>query len=82
MAEATIAPFDWADPFDLSDQLSDEERMVRDTAEAYAQEKLQPRVTEAYLEERAKRGSRAKYEAALAQVPDVEPEPYDRLPQS
>ena len=38
-------------------------------------------LTEAYLEERAQRGSRAKYEAALAQVPDVEPEPHDRLPQ-
>jgi glutaryl-CoA dehydrogenase len=50
--EPAILPFDWADPFDLEHQLSDEERMVRDTAEAYAQEQLQPRVTEAYLEER------------------------------
>ncbi|PSB18211.1 toxin-antitoxin system HicB family antitoxin [Phormidesmis priestleyi ULC007] len=33
-----------------------------------------------YLEERAKRGSRANYEAALAQVPDIEPEAHDRLP--
>ncbi len=46
-----ITAFDWADPFALEAQLSDEERLVRDTAEAYAQEKLQPRVTEAYLEE-------------------------------
>ena len=45
-------------------------------------EKMAALMTEAYLEERAKRGSRAKYEAALAQVLDVEPEPYDRLPQS
>ena len=52
MADTKISPFDWADPFDLSDQLSDEERMVRDTAHDYAQEKLQPRVTEAYLDER------------------------------
>ncbi len=52
MAEPTIQPFDWSDPFDLEHQLSDEERLVRDTAEAYAQEKLQPRVTSAYLEER------------------------------
>ncbi|WP_324750205.1 acyl-CoA dehydrogenase [Sphingomonas sp. LY54] len=51
MSEATIVPFDWADPFDLSDQLSEEERMVRDTAEAYAQEKLLPRVMDAYLAE-------------------------------
>nr|WP_283938255.1 acyl-CoA dehydrogenase [Sphingomonas brevis] len=44
-------PFDWADPFDLNHQLTDEERMVRDTAEAFAQDNLQPRVTEAYLNE-------------------------------
>ncbi|QPQ55711.1 acyl-CoA dehydrogenase [Allosphingosinicella flava] len=51
MAEAKIMPFDWADPFGLDAQLTDEERLVRDTAEGYAQEKLQPRVTEAYLDE-------------------------------
>jgi glutaryl-CoA dehydrogenase len=47
-----IAPFDWTDPFGLDAQLTDEERMVRDTAEAFAQEKLLPRVTAAYLDER------------------------------
>src|SRR5437868_10153028 len=52
MAQPTTLPFDWADPFALDAQLSDEERMVRDTAEAYAQAKLQPRVTSAFLEER------------------------------
>ena len=52
MAEPAILPFDWADPFDLNHQLTDEERLVRDTAEGYAQEKLQPRVTSAYLDER------------------------------
>jgi hypothetical protein len=36
-------------------------------------------MTEEYLAERAKRGSREKYEAMLAKVPDVEPEEYDRL---
>ena len=51
MGEPAILPFDWADPFDLEHQLTDEERMVRDTAESYAQDKLQPRVTDAYLEE-------------------------------
>jgi glutaryl-CoA dehydrogenase len=51
MAEAASLPFDWADPFGLDSQLSDEERLVRDTAAGYAQERLQPRVTEAYLEE-------------------------------
>ena len=52
MAEPAILPFDWSDPFDLNAQLTDEERMVRDTAEGYAQEKLLPRVTSAYLDER------------------------------
>ena len=33
MGEPAILPFDWADPFDLNHQLTDEERMVRDTAE-------------------------------------------------
>ena len=37
-------------------------------------------MTESYLEELAKQGSRSKYEAVLAKVPDVELEPYDQLP--
>ena len=45
-------------------------------------EKMSALMTASYLAERAKRGSRAKYEEALAQVPDVEPEEYDKLPQS
>jgi glutaryl-CoA dehydrogenase len=51
LGEPAILPFDWADPLDLDGQLTDEEKLVRDTAEAYAQEKLQPRATEAYLNE-------------------------------
>jgi hypothetical protein len=43
-------------------------------------EKLSALMTENYLKERAKKGSRAKYEAILAKVPDVEPEVYDRPP--
>ena len=46
-ARAKMAPFDWADPFLLEDQLTDEERMIRDTARAYCQDKLASRVTEA-----------------------------------
>jgi hypothetical protein len=42
-------------------------------------EKLAALMTEEYLEGRAKHGSRAKYKTALAQVPDVEPEAYDRI---
>lgn len=41
-------------------------------------EKLAALMTEEYLEERAKHGSRERYVAALAQVPDVEPEVYDQ----
>ncbi|MCJ8144260.1 acyl-CoA dehydrogenase [Ancylobacter sp. A5.8] len=46
------AVFDWADPFNLDGQLTEEERLVRDTARDYAQEKLLPRVASAYMEER------------------------------
>ncbi len=44
--------FDWADPLDLDALLSDEERMIRDAARDYAQGRLQPRVIEAYREEK------------------------------
>ncbi len=43
--------FHWDDPFLLEDQLDENERMIRDTARSYAQEKLQPRVTRAFLDE-------------------------------
>jgi len=49
--EPTLLPFDWKDPFGIDEQLTDEERLVRDTAEGFAQERLQPRITEAFLEE-------------------------------
>jgi glutaryl-CoA dehydrogenase len=48
--------FDWADPFRLTDQLSDDERMVLNTAHAYAQEKLAPRVLNAFRNERTDPG--------------------------
>src|SRR5205823_11223462 len=48
----TDAAFDWQDPLDLGGELSEEERMVRDSARAYAQDKLFPRVLTAYREER------------------------------
>ncbi|MBT2186025.1 acyl-CoA dehydrogenase [Sphingobium nicotianae] len=47
-----MQPFNWEDPFNLDDQLTDDERMIRDTAAAYAGSKLQPRVIEAYESER------------------------------
>ena len=49
----TIKPaFQWDDPLLLEDQLTAEERMVRDAARAYCQEKLMPRVLEANRHER------------------------------
>ncbi|HEY4748539.1 MAG TPA: acyl-CoA dehydrogenase [Steroidobacteraceae bacterium] len=46
------AEFVWEDPLDLEGDLSEDERMVRDTARGYAQDKLMPRILTAYREER------------------------------
>ncbi len=45
-----LGPFDWADPLRLEDQLTEDERMLRDAANTFAQSTLQPKVTEAYRE--------------------------------
>src|SRR3974390_269178 len=45
------AAFNWEDPLDLEDELTEEERMVRDTARDYAQDKLFPRVMAAFRDE-------------------------------
>ena len=50
-AKESAARFQWEDPFLLEDQLTEDERMIRDTARDYAQEKLQPRVLDAYARE-------------------------------
>ena len=55
MADAKLARFDWEDPFLLDDQLTEDERMIRDTARNYAQNHLLPRVIEAYREEKTDR---------------------------
>jgi len=47
--------FDWQDPLLLEDLLAEDERMVRDSARAFAQEKLLPRVRDAFREERVDR---------------------------
>ena len=47
------AQFSWSDPFLLDQQLSEDERMVRDAAAAYCKDKLEPRVLEAFREEKA-----------------------------
>ncbi|MEX0348624.1 MAG: acyl-CoA dehydrogenase [Paracoccaceae bacterium] len=43
-----LGRFNWEDPLRLQDQLTEDERMIAQSANAYAQEKLQPRVTEAF----------------------------------
>jgi len=56
MANASHAPkFQWDDPFLLNDQLTEDERMIRDTARDYAQEKLLPRIVKAYANETTER---------------------------
>ncbi len=50
--ETAWASFNWEDPFRLEQQLTDDERLVMDTARQYAQEQLAPRVQQAYREEK------------------------------
>ncbi|WP_298215514.1 acyl-CoA dehydrogenase [Acidocella sp.] len=52
MAKGKMTSFDWTDPLRLEADLTEEECAIRDTARAYAQEKLQPRVLSAFREER------------------------------
>jgi glutaryl-CoA dehydrogenase len=47
-----MSAFNWADPFDLEGQLTEDERMVQKTAFAYAKDRLQPRVLEAFRQEK------------------------------
>ena len=46
-----MARFDWEDPFRLEDQLTEDERMLRDAARSFAETELAPKVIEAYREE-------------------------------
>ena len=48
---AGMIRFDWQDPFLLDDQLTEDERMIRDTARSYARERLLPRIVEAFQTE-------------------------------
>ncbi len=52
MAAKSKARFEWSDPFLLDRQLTDDERMVRDTARAYCTDKLLPRVLESFRQEK------------------------------
>ena len=54
-ARPELGFFDWADPLLLDSELTEEERLIRDTTRAYAQDRLLPRVLTAYAEERTDR---------------------------
>ena len=69
------ADFNWEDPLDLESQLTEEERMVRDTAKGYAQEKLFPRVLMAYREEKFDRAIMTEM-GALGLIGATVPEEY------
>ncbi len=51
-AGAKLAPFDWLDPFRLQDQLTEEERLIQQTARDFAQNRLMPGILEANRQER------------------------------
>ena len=51
-AKRTLGPFAWDDPLRLDDQLSEDERAIRDAARAYCQDRLMPRILEANRHER------------------------------
>jgi glutaryl-CoA dehydrogenase len=53
---STDVPFQWDDPFFLDDQLNEEERLIRDSTNAYCQETLMPRVLEAHRHEKFDKG--------------------------
>ncbi|MFD1333179.1 acyl-CoA dehydrogenase [Methylopila musalis] len=69
------AALDWADPFDLESELTEEERLVRDTARSYAQERLAPRVRDAYRDERFDRAIMTEM-GALGLLGPTLPEAY------
>jgi len=46
-----LGPFDWSDPLRLEDALTQDERMLRDAARTFAQDRLAPRITQAYRDE-------------------------------
>jgi len=69
------AVFRWDDPLDLEGELTEDERMVRDTARDYAQDKLMPRVLTAFREERFDRDVLSEM-AALGLLGPTIPEEY------
>ena len=57
-----MIPFDPTDPFRLDDQLTEDERMIRESAHAFAQSELQPRVIDAFREVQAAQQERDRLE--------------------
>src|SRR3990167_7649076 len=51
-SSAAIAEFNWEDPLDLESGLTQDERMIRDSARAFCQDKLAPRILKAFRDER------------------------------
>ena len=51
IARSKPANFNWEDPFLLESQFTEEERMIRDTAKAYCNDKLTPRIIKANRDE-------------------------------
>ncbi|MFL5093771.1 MAG: acyl-CoA dehydrogenase [Xanthobacteraceae bacterium] len=73
-APAKEPAFNWEDPLDLDGELVEEERMVRDTARAYAQDKLFPTVIKAFREERFDRAVISDMGALGLLGPTIPPE--------
>ncbi len=74
-SQGTGAVFRWDDPLRFDDQLTEDERLIRDSARAYAQDKLLPRIIDAYLEEKTDRAIFAEM-GALGLLGVTIPEPY------
>jgi glutaryl-CoA dehydrogenase len=74
-AASQAAAFRWDDPLCFDDQLTEDERLIRDTARAYAQDKLLPRVIDAYMEEKTDRAIFAEM-GALGLLGVTIPEAY------
>lgn len=64
----------------LSDLARREGVSINQLVNSAVAEKMATLMTVEYLEERAKRGTRKKFEAVLAKVPNREPEGFDRVP--
>src|SRR4249920_2155721 len=76
MSPSTDAQFDWRDPLLLEQQLTHDERMVRDTARAYCQDRLAPRVLEAFRGERDDAAAIYRELGALDMLAITLPEAY------